>query len=62
MILITSRAAARHYRTPQSELTVLDKRESMSRVMTVGIFEKAVDAKIIILAVNAGDHLTLFVF
>lgn len=34
----------------------------MSRVMAVGVFEKAVDAKIIVLAVNAGNHLTLFVF
>lgn len=34
----------------------------MSRVMAVSIFEKTVDAKIIVLAVNAGDHLGLFVF
>lgn len=62
MILVTPRVTARHYRAPQSELTVLDKRETMSRVMAVGIFEKTVDAKIIVLAVNAGDHLGLFVF
>lgn len=61
MLLVASRVTARDDHTLQSELTVVNKREAMSRVVAVSVIDKAGHAEIIVLAVKAGDHLGFIV-
>lgn len=62
MVVVTSGAATRHDQTLQTELTVVDKREGVSRVMAMSVMEKTGHAKIVVLAVRTGNHLGFIKF
>lgn len=62
MVVVTSRAATRHDQALQTELAVVDKREGVSRVVTMYVMEKTGHAKIVVLAVRTGNHLGFIKF
>lgn len=59
MLVVTSWVAARRHQTFQAELTVMDKREGVSRVVAMGVMEKTRRTQIIVIAMHASDHLSL---
>ena len=62
MLVVTSWNAARRHQTFQAELTFMDKREGVSRVVAMGVVEKTHHAEIVVIAVHASDHLSLVKF
>ena len=62
MVMVTSRAATRHDQTFQTELTVVDEREGVSWMVAMNVMEKTGHAKIVVLAVGAGNHLGFIKF
>jgi hypothetical protein len=59
MLVMADRAATGLHEALQAEVSIMKEREVMSRMMAVCVFQKAGDAKIIVFAVSACDHLSL---
>lgn len=59
MLVMAARAATGLHEALQAEVSIMKEREVMSRMMAVCVFQKAGDAKIIVFAVSACDHLSL---